>query len=93
MKYDDLEKTQDLFDIPEDDVPNVIDDIDREGISKENLTDDLTFGLSGDDAVEPQREDEAEIESLEEEKTEKNKSKKKQKKEKQVRQEKLLMEI
>ena len=83
MKYDDLEKTQDLFDIPEDDVPNVIDDIDREGISKENLTDDLTFGLSGDDAVEPQREDEAEIESLEEEKTEKNKfKKKKEKKEK-----------
>ena len=37
MKFDDLEKTKDLFDIAEDDVPSPIDDIDSEGISKENL--------------------------------------------------------
>ena len=76
MKYDDLEKTQDLFDIVEDDVPSVIDDINQEGISKENLTDDLTFGLMGEDPVEPQKEEE--IESLEEEKE--NPKKKKEKK-------------
>ena len=58
MKYDDeLEKTRDLFDIPEDDVPSVIDDINTEGVSKENLTDDLTFGLRGEDAVEGQKEE------------------------------------
>lgn len=57
MKFDDLEKTKDLFDIAEDDVPSPIDDIDSEGISKENLSDDLTFGLSGEDAVEGQKED------------------------------------
>ena len=57
MKFDDLEKTKDLFDITEDDVPSPIDDIDSEGISKENLSDDLTFGLSGEDAVEGQKED------------------------------------
>ena len=57
MKFDDLEKTKDLFDIAEDDVPSPIDDIDSEGISKENLSDDLTFGLSGEDAVEGQKEE------------------------------------
>ena len=62
MKYDDLEKTRDLFDIPEGDVPSPIDDLDREGISKENLEDDLTFGLSGDDAVEPQKEESSALE-------------------------------
>ena len=78
MKYDDeLEKTRDLFDIPEDDVPSVIDDINTEGVSKENLTDDLTFGLRGEDAVEGQKE---EIENLEEAKTEKSDKKKKEKK-------------
>ena len=48
---------KDLFDIAEDDVPSPIDDIDSEGISKENLSDDLTFGLSGEDAVEGQKEE------------------------------------
>ena len=57
MKYDDLEKTRDLFDIPDEEVPNPIDDIDSEGVSKEEMIDDLTFGLSGDDAVEPQKEE------------------------------------
>ena len=57
MKYDDLEKTRDLFDIPDEEVPSPIDDIDSEGVSKEEMVDDLTFGLSGDDAVEPQREE------------------------------------
>lgn len=79
MKYnDDLEKTRDLFDIPEDDVPSVIDDINVEGVSKENLEGDLTFGLSGEDAVEPQKE---EIEQLEEANLDdKNEKKKKEKK-------------
>ena len=57
MKYDDLEKTKDLFDIPDEEVPSPIDDIDSEGVSKEEMIDDFTFGLSGDDAVEPQREE------------------------------------
>ncbi len=79
MKYnDDLEKTRDLFDIPEDDVPSVIDDINVEGVSKENVEGDLTFGLSGEDAVEPQKE---EIEQLEEANLDdKNEKKKKEKK-------------
>ena len=78
MKYnDDLEKTRDLFDIPEDDVPSVIDDINTEGVSKENLTDDLTFGLRGEDAVEGQKE---EIENLEEEKIDSKDKKNKEKK-------------
>ena len=57
MKYNDLEKTKDLFDISDAEVPSPIEDIDREGVSKENLTDDLTFGLGGDDAVPPQKEE------------------------------------
>ena len=56
MKYDDLEKTKDLFDIKEDDVPSPIDNIDTEGVSKENLEEDFTLGLSGLDAVGPQKE-------------------------------------
>ena len=74
MKYDDLEKTRDLFDIPDEEVPSPIDDIDSEGVSKEEMVDDLTFGLSGDDAVEPQREE------VGEEKQENSKEKKKKKK-------------
>lgn len=61
MKYDDLEKTRDLFDIAVDDIPTPIDNIDEEGISKDNLTDELTFGLSGEDAVEPQKEEIPEV--------------------------------
>ena len=79
MKYDDLEKTRDLFDIPEDDVPSPIDDIDAEGISKENLEGDLTFGLSGDDAVEPQREEVEQLEDSNEEISNKKKKKKEKK--------------
>ena len=41
MKYDDLEKTRDLFDI--DEVPSPIENIEMEGASKDNLTDELTF--------------------------------------------------
>ena len=74
MKYDDLEKTRDIFDIPEGDVPTPIDDIDAEGVSKENLDADLTFGLSGDDAIEGQKEIE-EVEQLEEKKDTKDKKK------------------
>lgn len=44
MKYDDLEKTKDLFDIPED-VPTPIENIEMEGASKETLTDEFTLGL------------------------------------------------
>lgn len=63
MKYNDLEKTKDLFDISDEEVPSPIEDLDVEGISKENITDDLTFGLSGDDAVEPQKEESSESSS------------------------------
>ncbi len=48
MKYDDLEKTQDLFDI-KDGVPTPIENIEEEGINKDNLTDELTFGLVSED--------------------------------------------
>ena len=75
MKYDDLEKTRDLFDIPDEEVPSPIDDIDSEGVSKEEMIDDLTFGLSGDDAVEPQREE------VGEEKQENSKEKKEKREE------------
>mgnify|MGYP000000710741 FL=1 len=75
MKYDDLEKTKDLFDIVVDDVPTPIDNIDEEGISKDNLTDELTFGLSGEDAVEPQKEEK--IEMLETDKKDEKKKKEK----------------
>ncbi len=74
MKYDDLEKTKDLFDIPDEDVPSIIDDIDSEGISKETLSDDLTFGLSGEDKVDGQKE---EVLSLDDEDDKKKKPKKK----------------
>lgn len=59
MKYDDLEKTQDIFDIASD-VPSPIDNIEMEGINKDNVTDELTFGLmseSEEDMVEPQKEE------------------------------------
>ena len=81
MKYDDLEKTRDLFDISDMEVPSPIDDIDREGISKEDMVDDLTFGLSGDDAVEPQKEEEGEeqIKPLEKKKEKKPKKSLKEK--------------
>ena len=79
MKYDDLEKTRDLFDIPDGEVPSPIDNIDQEGVSKEEMVDDLTFGLSGDDAVEPQREEPSE-ENSQEPKEDKKKKEKKPKK-------------
>lgn len=44
MKYDDLDKTKDLFDI-DSDVPSPIENIEQEGASKENLTDEFTLGL------------------------------------------------
>ncbi len=53
MKYDDLEKTQDLFEInSSDEVPSPIENIEMEGASKENLTDDLTNLLSPDSSDE-----------------------------------------
>ena len=55
MKYDDLEKTRDLFDIPDGDVPTPIEDLDSEGVSKETIDEDLTFGLSGEDTVATQK--------------------------------------
>lgn len=79
MKYDDLEKTRDLFDIPDGEVPSPIDNIDQEGVSKEEMVDDLTFGLSGDDAVESQREEPSE-ENSQEPKEDKKKKEKKPKK-------------
>lgn len=36
MKYDDLDKTKDLFDIV-DEVPSPIENIEMEGVNKENL--------------------------------------------------------
>lgn len=45
MKYDDLDHTKDLFDI-ESDVPSPIENIEQEGASKENLTDEFALGLS-----------------------------------------------
>lgn len=45
MKYNDLEKTKEIFDI-EEDVPTPIEDIEMEGISKNNVTDEFTLGLS-----------------------------------------------
>ena len=76
MKYDDLEKTRDLFDIPDGDVPTPIEDLDSEGVSKETIDEDLTFGLSGEDAVALQKE---EPELLEEEQKGKKKKKKENK--------------
>ncbi len=49
MKYDDIEKTQDLFDLSED-VPSPIENIEMEGAAKDTLTDELTLGLSPDNA-------------------------------------------
>ncbi len=76
MKYDDLEKTKDLFDIPDGEVPSPIEDLDREGMSKETITDDLTFGLLGEDAIEGQKE---QIEFLEKENKPKSELKKNKK--------------
>lgn len=45
MKYDDLEKTKELFDI-EEDVPTPINNIEMEGASKNNVTDEFTLGLT-----------------------------------------------
>ncbi len=73
MKYDDLEKTQDLFDI--EDVPNPILNIEMEGASKDNLTNELTFGLT-----ETKNEEELNKMNGEEEQKEDNKKKKKDKK-------------
>ncbi len=59
MKYDDLESTQDLFDTV--DVPTPIRDIEMEGASKEDITDEL--GLVSDnasDAVGPMKEEKVE---------------------------------
>lgn len=44
MKYDDLEKTMELFEINEE-VPTPIENIEMEGISKNNVTDEFTLGL------------------------------------------------
>jgi len=43
-KYDDLEKTKDLFDI-EEDIPTPIENLEMEGANKDNLTDEFTLGL------------------------------------------------
>lgn len=49
MKYDDLEKTKELFEIDED-VPTPIENIEMEGISKESVTDEFTLGLTDKEA-------------------------------------------
>ena len=82
MKYDDLEKTRDLFDISDMEVPSPIDDIDSEGISKEDMVDDFTLGLSGDDAVEPQKEESEESSKINKKEEKKTKKPKKSLKEK-----------
>ena len=84
MKYDDLEKTQDLFDIKES-VPTPIDNIEEEGINKDKLTDDLTFGLvspNASDAVKGAKEttDDFEIPEIPKTKKEKKKALKEEKK-------------
>ena len=81
MKYDDLEKTRDLFDIPDGDVPTPIEDLDSEGVSKETIDEDLTFGLSGEDAVEPQKEEPELLEDVKEKKKKKEKKPKRKLKE------------
>lgn len=48
MKYDDLEKTKELFEIDED-VPTPIENIEMEGISKDTVTDEFTLGLTDKD--------------------------------------------
>ncbi|MBE6155067.1 MAG: hypothetical protein E7163_05840 [Firmicutes bacterium] len=56
MKYDDLEKTRDLFDIEE--VPSPIENIEMEGASKDNLTDEFTLGLKEEtqtDEIKPKK--------------------------------------
>lgn len=49
MKYDDLEKTKELFEIDED-VPTPIENIEMEGISKDTVTDEFTLGLTDKEA-------------------------------------------
>lgn len=41
MKYEDLDKTQDLFDIPENFVPSPIENIEMEGVTKKDLGSDI----------------------------------------------------
>lgn len=45
MKYDDLEKTKELFEI-DNDIPTPIANIEMEGVSKNTLTDEFTLGLT-----------------------------------------------
>ena len=74
MKYDDLEKTQDLFAI-NDDVPEPIQNIEMEGANKKNVTNELTFGL------EPDSEEEETVEGVKKESSPlKEKKEKKEKK-------------
>lgn len=68
MKYDDLEHTKDLFDI-ESEVPSPIENIEQEGASKENLTDEFTLGLK----------DTIEVPKVEEKPQDKKEKKKKEK--------------
>lgn len=52
MKYDDLEKTQDLFDIVED-VPSPIETIEMEGASKNNLTGEVPLHIPAEEKETP----------------------------------------
>ncbi len=54
MKYDDLDKTKDLFDI-KDEVPSPIDNIETEGVSKNNLTQDLDLNTKEEEPKEPKK--------------------------------------
>lgn len=67
MKYDDLEKTKDLFDIVEE-VPSPIENLEMEGANKETLEDEFTLGLTDKEEI---------IQKEEEPKKKKEKSKKK----------------
>lgn len=59
MKYDDLESTQELFDTV--DVPTPIRDIEMEGASKEDITDELgLISENASDAVGPMKEEKVE---------------------------------
>ena len=79
MKYDDLEKTKELFEIDED-VPTPIETIEMEGINKDTLTDEFTLGLT--DKEKDIIKNENSKEEIEEGKkeTKKNKKEKKEKK-------------
>lgn len=82
MKYDDLEKTKELFEIDED-VPTPIENIEMEGINKDTVTDEFTLGLTDKESeIIKHNTNNEKIENNENKKSKKNKKEKKSIKEK-----------